>query len=164
MTDIKGSIEAAQSTSVEGAVAEPARRLDSLVADPASGGQLLRSDYAGEVWFGGRPKFEKDGIVLPGRYEQITSAIVLPDSHVYRAETIGEALIQTTGALLSARTTSQGGDAQILGCRAALTPDPGDASLLRVELTVEALALLSVGVSYRVTVICSPDAVAPSSP
>lgn len=34
----------------------PAQRIDTVVADPVTGDQRRRTDYAGTVWYGDRPQ------------------------------------------------------------------------------------------------------------
>jgi len=161
--DIKGSIEAAQAMTPEDAVVAPAQRLDTIVIDPAGGAQLHRSDYAGEIWFGGRPTFS--GInALPGQTSEIDSTLPLPDSLVYAGGTDGSVQIQTTAALLSARATSAGGAGQILETVGTLEPDPDGGGTLLTTVRIAAVALLPVGISYRLTVICSPEAVTTGAP
>ena len=52
--------------------------------DPVSGQQRRRTDYAGTIWFGGRPQMVGEH-PLPGRNAQITTPLWLPDSHRYDA-------------------------------------------------------------------------------
>jgi hypothetical protein len=53
--DVKRDIDAAKESRDE-IHPEPAARLDMLVHDVRSGEQRLRTEYAGTVWYGGRPR------------------------------------------------------------------------------------------------------------
>ena len=135
---------------------EPAQRLDMLFTDPVSGEQRQRTDYAGTVWYGGRPQMTPGMVVSRGGGAQITTPFWLPDSHVYEAEAAGDVLVQASAAVQSSRD-----DCQILEVRAALGENPQDSGLQRVYLAVTAAAQLPLGVAYRVTVTCAPGAVRP---
>lgn len=133
----------------------PAERLDTVVADPVSGGQRLRTDYAGTVWYGGRPQM---GRPLAGSFAEITAPVWLPDSHLYEPGAAGDAQVQAGGSVQSAWIQSAGAGLQIFEVSAALGEDPESSGTLRVYLTVTAAANLPLGVAYRVTVLCAPEA------
>ena len=134
----------------------PAQRLDTVVADPVSGAQRRRTDYAGTVWFGGRPE---PGQPRPAGYTEIKNPFWLPDSHVYESSAAADAQIQASAAVQSALILSGGGGLQIFEVSAALGEDARTAGALRVYLAVTGAAELPLGVAYRVTVICAPEAV-----
>ena len=132
----------------------PAQRIDTLVADPASGEQRRRTDYAGTVWYGGRPQFVGSH-PLPGKHARISASVWLPDSHTYAA---GAAVqVQATAAVQAGMATSTGGDFMVLDAGAALGADPQDSATMLVYLTVNAVASLPLGVAYRVIVVCVPE-------
>jgi hypothetical protein len=134
----------------------PQQRLDTLVADPVSGEQRHRTDYAGTVWYGGRPQMTAGMVISRGGGAQISTPFWLPDSHVYEAAAAGDAQVQASASIQSARD-----DCQILEVGAALGENPQDSGLLRVYLAVTAAAQLPLGVAYRVSVICAPQALRP---
>jgi hypothetical protein len=136
----------------------PAQRLDTVVTDPVSGEKRRRTDYAGTVWYGGRPQMTAGLVMSQGGAAQITTPFWLPDSHAYEPAAAGDAQIQASAAVQS--TTEYG---QILEVGAALGEDPQDSGALLVFVTVTAAARVPFGASYRVTVICGPEALRPSA-
>jgi hypothetical protein len=140
---------------------EPAQLIDTVVADPVSGEQRLRTDYAGTIWYGGQPEM---GRPRQGALAQITTPVCLPDSHMYQPAAAAAARLQASAAVQSAWIQSAGGALQIFEVRAALGEDPQNSDALRVYVAVTAEANLPLGVAYRVTVICPPEALRPSAP
>ncbi len=134
----------------------PAQRIDTVVTDPASGEQRRRTDYAGTVWYGGRPQMTAGIVMSQGGAAQITTPFWLPDSHAYEPGAAGDAQIQASAAIQS--TTEYG---QILEVGAALGDDAQNSGALLVYMTVTAAARVPLGVAYRVTVICGLDALRP---
>jgi hypothetical protein len=134
----------------------PAERIDTLVADPDSGEQRRRTDYAGTVWYGGRPQLVGSH-PLPGTHAQISASFWLPDSHAYAAGGADGVQVQATAAVQGGLATSTGGDLMVLDAGAALGADPQNSSTMLVYLTVNAVASLPFGVTYRVTVVCAPE-------
>src|SRR4051794_31813060 len=134
----------------------PVQRIETGVTEPVSGERRHRTDYAGTVWYGGRPQM---GRPLPGGDAEITAPFWLPDSHVYEPGAVGEAQVQASAAVQSAWIQSAGGSYQIFEASAALGEYPEHDGGLRVFVAVTAFATLPLGVAYRVTVICAPDLV-----
>jgi hypothetical protein len=134
----------------------PTPRIDTVVADPASGEQRRRTDYAGTVWYGGRPQMAGGMLIGGGGLAQITSPFWLPDSHLYEPAAAGDAQVQASAAIQSAAR-----DSQILEVSAALGEDPQNSAGLLVFVAVTAVASLPLGVSYRVTVVCRSQALQP---
>ena len=134
----------------------PAERIDTVVADSRSGEQRLRTDYAGTIWYGGRPEM---GRPLQGALAEITTPVRLPDSHLYESGAAEDAQIQASAAVQSVWIQSAGGALQIFDVSAALAESPEDSAALVVFVTVTAEANLPLGVAYRVTVVCAPGAV-----
>ena len=87
--------------------AAPAPRLDTRVTDAETGEQLHRTDYAGTVWYGGRPQVMAGGVVSTGGVAQISTPFVLPDSHRYARDALTEAHVQVTAAVLSSSDSAQ---------------------------------------------------------
>jgi len=138
----------------------PAQRIDTVVADAVSGQQRRRTDYAGTVWYGGRPQM---GRPLPAGDAEIATPFWLPDSHMYEREAVGDAQLQASAAVQSALIQSSGGSVQIFEANAALGEHSQSNGALLVFMTVTAFASLPLGVAYRVTVICAPEALRPVS-
>ncbi|MDQ5832267.1 MAG: hypothetical protein M3550_04315 [Actinomycetota bacterium] len=131
----------------------PAQRIDTVVADPVTGEQRRRTDYAGTVWYGEPPQMTRGIVISRGAGAQITTPFWLPDSHVYRAEAAGEAQVQASAAV-----QSMVDHCQILEVGASLGQDPQNTGGLLVYMAVTAAGRLPLGVAYRVTVICAPEA------
>lgn len=131
----------------------PAPRIDTVVADPVTGRQRRRTDYAGTVWYGERPQMTRGIVMSQGAGAQITTPFWLPDSHVYEAEATADAQVQA-----SAGIQSMAEQCQILEVGASMGEDPQNSRALRVCMTVTAAGRLPLGVAYRVTVICAPEA------
>ena len=159
--DIKSSIESAHGLSPADAVFAPARRIETLVTDPTSHEPRRRTDYAGTIWFGGRPQLT--AVRSMGNEAQISTALRLPDSHGYEAQAAEGAQIQASVGVQGALATRiAGGTFHILEADAALGAEPGD-GMLFVLLTVGAVATLPLGLAYRVTVVCDPAGILPAS-
>lgn len=155
-SDMRESIESAQAMSGDDPVHVPAQRIDALVADPTSGKQRHRTDYAGTIWFGGRPQMVGKK-PLPGADADINSILLLPDSHLYVPGAAEEVQLQASVAVQGAMATSYGGYFQILEGEAALAEDPSGA--FAVHLAVRAMLTLPVGLAYRVIVLSDPASV-----
>ena len=134
----------------------PALRLDTVVTDPQTGEQRRRTDYSGTVWYGGRPQMTGGMVIGGGGIAQITTPFWLPDSHKYGPEAAAAAQIQAGAAVQSAAR-----DGQILDVNAGLGEDPQGGGALLAYVGVTAVASLPLGVAYRVTVICAPEALRP---
>jgi len=128
----------------------PVDRIETAVTDPVSGELRHRTDYAGTVWYGGRPQM---GRPLPGGDAEITTPFWLPDSHIYEPAAVGETQVQATAAVQSAWIQSAGGSYQIFEVSAALGEYSESDGGLRVFVAVTAFATLPLGVAYRVTVV-----------
>lgn len=127
----------------------PAQRLDTLVMHPASATQRRRTDYAGTVWYGGRPQLIGDS-ARSGPSARVESPFWLPDSHAYEARDVQ---IQAVAALQCALSVSSGSTSAILEIDAALGENPADPGVLRLFVILVAIARLPLGITYRVTVI-----------
>jgi hypothetical protein len=147
----------AQEMSADEVVPVPAGRIDTVVGDPVSGEQRRRTDYAGTVWFGGRPQIV-GGQPLPGRNAEIQTPFWLPDSHRYEPGAGGDVQLQASAAVQGGMATSAGGNFQILEVAAALGEDPQSGGALRVFVAVTAVTTLPLGVAYHVTVVCPAEA------
>ena len=153
--EVKRDIDAAKESRDE-IHPEPTARLDMLVYDASSGEPRLRTDYAGTVWYGGRPQ---PGRTRPAGGAELAAPFWLPDSHRYDSGLVAGASVQASAALQSAWISSAGGSLQIFSVAAAFGEDPDGGGSARVYLAVSAAAELPLGVSYRVTVVCAPAAV-----
>lgn len=99
----------------------PAQRIDTVVADPVTGDQRRRTDYAGTVWYGDRPQITGAMVMSRGATAQITTPFWLLDSHVYEAGATGNAQIQASAAVQGTSEFSH-----LLEVGAGLGQDPQD--------------------------------------
>lgn len=156
-------ITRAQQMSAAEMVFAPSQRLDTLVKDADSGDERRRTDYAGTVWYGGRPEIVGKHPLPGDAAAQINGTFWLPDSHVYEAAATAGADIQATAAVQGGLATSAGGNLLLLDFMSALGDDPSGSGTSRVYAALTAVASLPFGVSYRVTVICLPELVRPAA-
>jgi len=103
----------------------PAQRIDTAVADPVTGDQRRRTDYAGTVWYGDRPQITGAMVMSRGATAQITTPFWLLDSHVYEAGATGNAQIQASAAVQGTSEFSH-----LLEVGAGLGQDPQDSGAL----------------------------------
>ena len=149
-------IKKAQAISADTVIPTAAPRIDTLVADPM-GEPRHRTDYAGTVWYGGRPEIIGRQ-PLPGADAEITAPFWLPDSHAYEPELAETVQIQASAAVQGGNATSTGGNFQILEVAAALGEDPQGEGGSFLFVAVSAVATLPFGVAYRMTVVSPPEA------
>jgi hypothetical protein len=133
-------------------------RIDTVVTDAATAEPRHRTDYAGTVWYGGRPQMTPGVVVSVGGIAQITTPFWLPDSRLYATDAADEVAVQATAAVQSMMETCQ-----ILEVAAALGPNPSGGAGFCVSMAITASARLPLGVAYRVTVVCRPEALAPAA-
>src|SRR4051812_30697864 len=88
-----GDINKAAQITADQVTLAPSQRIDTQVADPGSGEQRRRTDYAGTVWYGGRPQMVRRH-PLPGTHAEISGSFWLPDSHTYGAGAAGGVQVQ----------------------------------------------------------------------
>lgn len=141
-------------------VAQP--RLDTIVTEFPTEARRLRSDYAGMAWIGDGPD-DETGMMGPG-YQRRTvgSQLFLPDTHWYDADALADVEVQISVGLLQVPVTDRGTQG-LVGAIAEPVVDfyehpeglPGAGICL--ELRGEIWS--NLGLSYRVTVLCRPEAV-----
>lgn len=134
-----------------------------LVAGPGSAEQrLLRTDYAGVAWIGDRPD-DETGLTGPDyRKRHFDTRLFLPDTHWYDADALADAEVQVTAALLQVAATDRGSQG-LVGAwaepEAELYEHPEGLDGVGICLWLRGDVWSNVGLSYRVTVLCAPDAV-----
>ena len=124
-------------------------RLDHMVTDAATGQAMRSTEYSGVVWIGGQPP-------TGGMYLRRTvlaskprvSSVFLPDSLPY---------LDAEATVVTHTWVSSGPDAFIVAGQAELAPDPRDAQLRWVQLTVRVAGSVPVGIGYRIVVEAHPD-------
>jgi hypothetical protein len=133
----------------------PQPRIDTLVTDAATGLQRRRTEYAGTVWFGGRPQVTGFGTVTRTSMAGIESPFFLPDSLPYRPDPLEDAVVACTVAIQGAEE----GTHQVLDCRAGLVPDPRNPAVCWMQLQVVARSMVPLAVSYRVVAVVALNGV-----
>ena len=136
---------------------EPQPRIDVLVTDAATGGQLRRTTYAGTVWFGGRPQVGGGVMITRSQMAVVQSPFYLPDSLRYRADQIASALIAITVAVQSSPEHSH----HVASAQARLDPDSRNPAVAWLQVQLLAAVATPTGISYRVEVVAPPDTVLP---
>lgn len=138
--------------------AVPQPRIDVLVtAADGSGRTLRRTEYHGTVWYGGRPQLTHRPST--GVAAGISTPFWVPDSLAYRDDRAHSAVVTASVGLQSVQTTGQ-----VVELGAALHPHPGHAGLSYVLFSLQATAVLPLGLSYHVVVLADADAVEPVAP
>lgn len=141
-------------------------RIDALVtgfvAGSAAGRQVLRTDYAGVAWIGDRPD-DETGLMGPDyRKRQFDSRLFLPDTHWYGLEALEDVEVQVSAGLLQVAATDRGSQG-LVGAWAEphveFYEHPDGLDGVGVCLWLRGDIWSNVGLSYRITVLCPPEAV-----
>ncbi|HEX7743906.1 MAG TPA: hypothetical protein VF462_01405 [Micromonosporaceae bacterium] len=142
-------------------------RIDTVVTGFTAGSgrvapTVLRTDYAGMAWIGDRPD-DETGLTGPDyRRRSFDTRLFLPDTHWYNADLLADAEVQASGALLQVAATDRGSQG-LVGAWAE--PDvefyehPDGLGGVGLCLWLRGDIWSNVGLSYRVTVLCAPEAV-----
>jgi hypothetical protein len=142
-------------------------RLDTMVTGfsgdlGADGSRRVRTDYAGVAWIGDEPD-DDTGMLGPGyRRRRFDARLFLPDTHWYDADLLADAEVQVSGALLQVPATKQ--DTQgLVGAAAAPVVEfyehPEGEPGTGVCLWLRGDIWSNVGLTYRITVLCAPEAI-----
>jgi hypothetical protein len=137
-------------------------RIDTVATGFFTDTRQLRSDYAGIAWIGDRPGAES-GLMGPEyRRRRVDSRLFLPDTHWYDVDVLEDVEVQVTCGLLQIPGTAQ----ETQGLVGAIAepvvefyehPEGLDGVGLCLGLRGDIWS--NVGLSYRITVLCVPDAV-----
>jgi hypothetical protein len=130
----------------------PQPRIDLLVDTP-DGTRRRRTEYAGTVWYGGRPQLTAMGAMSMTQGARIESPFFLPDSLPYRADALDGAVLQCT---VAAANISD--HVYLFENEASFVTDPSGAPTW-VQVRVLATARVPLALSYRVIALTSLDAV-----
>ncbi|WP_148086486.1 hypothetical protein [Micromonospora sp. HM5-17] len=141
-------------------VAQP--RLDTIVTGFPADVRRLRTDYAGIAWIGDRPDQESGQLGPDYRKREVESRLFLPDTHWYDLDALDDVEVQVSAGLLQVATTAM----RTQGLVGALAEpvveffehpegEPGVGLCLGLRGTI----FSNLGLSYRVTVLCRPEAV-----
>lgn len=137
-------------------------RLDTLVTEWRSEAQRLRTDYAGTAWLGDRPA-DDTGLAGPDYTRRgVDVQLFLPDTHWYAVDALDDVEIQVTGGLVQVAATARQTQG-LVGALAAPTVDffehPDGEPGVGICLSLRGEIWSNLGLSYRVSVLCRPDAV-----
>ena len=137
---------------------EPQPRIDTLVR-LAGGGEARRTEYAGTVWFDGKP--EVSGLTLrraPNaprgiRTPNFSTSFFLPDSLQYQRTALGDATLSVSVVLQGSGETGA-----IVDAGATFTDDPTGAPATWIQVYVRGHLSWPAGVGYRIVALTPSDA------
>ncbi|MEQ4304620.1 hypothetical protein ABNF97_25120 [Plantactinospora sp. B6F1] len=141
-------------------VAQP--RLDTVVTEFSADARRLRSDYAGMAWIGDRPDPDSGQLGPDYRQREVDSQLFLPDTHWYDVDGLDDVEVQVTAALLQVASTAmrtQGLVGAIAEPVVEFFEHPEGLPGVGLCLDLRGQIFSNLGVSYRVTVLCAPEAV-----
>jgi hypothetical protein len=142
-------------------------RIDVAVSgfDIGSGGggrRLLRTDYAGVAWIGDRPDDETGLMGSDYRKRRFDTRLFVPDTHWYDADALADIEVQVSAGLLQVAATDRGSQG-LVGAWAEpeveLYEHPEGLDGVGLCLWLRGDIWSNVGLSYRITVLCPPEAV-----
>jgi hypothetical protein len=141
-------------------VAQP--RLDTIVTGFPADVRLLRSDYAGVAWIGDRPDPSTGQLGPDYRRREVESRLFLPDTHWYDVDALDDVEVQVSAGLLQVAVTSMRTQGLVGSLAEPVVEffehpegEPGVGLCLGLRGTI----FSNLGLSYRVTVLCRPEAV-----
>lgn len=144
-------------------VAQP--RLDTIVTAFDRDARRLRTDYAGMAWIGDTPDAET-GLLGPDyRQRSVDSRLFLPDTHWYDLDALDDVEVQLSAGLLQVASTAmrtQGLVGALAEPVVEFFEHPEGAAGVGLCLTLRGHIFSNLGLSYRVTVLCRPEAVLPA--
>jgi hypothetical protein len=136
----------------------PHPRIDHLVTG-LDGQPLRRTDHQGVVWFGGRQSAQTGRtMVMRQQSAAIATPFWLPDSLAYRTEAAGRIVVSVSVGLLYVPE-----NCALAEVSARLAVNEQHPAFSHVLMQLQGAARVPIGVSYSVTVLAPPDAVAPNS-
>ncbi|WP_422769166.1 hypothetical protein ACN28C_20570 [Plantactinospora sp. WMMC1484] len=141
-------------------VAQP--RLDTVVTDFYIDARRLRSDYAGMAWIGDRPDAESGQLGPDYRQRNVESQLFLPDTHWYDLDRLDDVEVQVSVGLLQVAGTAlrtQGLVGIVTEPVAEFFEHPEGLPGVGLCLGLRGQIFSNLGLSYRVTVLCAPEAV-----
>lgn len=134
-------------------VAHP--RIDHLVMG-LDGRPLRRTDHRGVAWFGGRQAAQTRGmVVVRSQTAAIVSPFWVPDSLTYRSEATASIVVSFSASALYVSE-----NCTLAEITARLAPNEQHPAVSHVFMHLRGAARVPLGISYEVTVLAPPDAVA----
>ncbi|MDG4787455.1 hypothetical protein O7626_16200 [Micromonospora sp. WMMD1102] len=141
-------------------VAQP--RLDTVVTEFVTDARRLRSDYAGMAWIGDRPDPESGQLGPDYRQRGVDSQLFLPDTHWYDVDALDDVEVQVSVGLLQVAGTAlrtQGLVGAIADPVVEFFEHPEGLPGVGLCLGLTGQIFSNLGLAYRVTVLCAPEAV-----
>ncbi|MDW5322555.1 hypothetical protein [Plantactinospora sp. KLBMP9567] len=141
-------------------VAQP--RLDTVVTEFATDARRLRSDYAGMAWIGDRPDPESGQLGPDYRQRGVDWQLFLPDTHWYDVDRLDDVEVQVGAGLLQVASTAlrtQGLVGAVAEPVVEFFEHPEGLPGVGLCLGLRGQIFSNLGVTYRVTVLCAPEAV-----
>lgn len=147
-------------------------RLDSLVTGFSvdhgpTDARRLRTDHAGVAWIGDRPKSETGMMGSDYRRRHVDVRLFLPDTHWYDVDALADVEVQVSAAVVQVPGTSQGTQG-LVGALAEPVVEfyehPDGQAGVGLCLWLRGDIWSNVGLSYRVSVLCAPEAVVRTGP
>jgi hypothetical protein len=127
-------------------------RIDLTVTD-ANGKVMRRVEYTGLVWFGGPPP--GDGMIISTARSGLSEQFIPPDSHPFHPEKWKQASVAIE------LSKFWGDDGLPPTYAAGFSPDPQGRPYFWITVAFQASRCrVPVAYSYRITVLCEPDAIA----
>jgi hypothetical protein len=140
-------------------VAQP--RIDTVVTEFHTESRRLRSDFAGMAWIGDKPDAETGMMGSDYRRRAVESQLFLPDTHWYDVDALDDVEVQFAVGLVQVPATDRGTQG-LVGSLAEPEVDffehPAGLDGVGLCLTLHGDIWSNVGLSYRVTVLCRPEA------
>jgi hypothetical protein len=133
----------------------PHPRIDHLVTG-LDGNPRRRTDHHGIAWFGGRPATQVGMMVMQHQAAGIVSPFWVPDSLAYRTDAADDITVTISVGLIYVPE-----NCALTEVSARLAPNDANPVWSHVLLQLQGTARIPIGVSYAVTVLAPPDAVAP---
>ncbi len=140
-------------------VAQP--RIDTVVTEFHTDSRRLRSDFAGMAWIGDEPA-DDTGMMGPDyRRRTVDSRLFLPDTHWYDVDALDDVEVQFAVGLVQVPGTDRGTQG-LVGAIAEPEVDffehPAGLDGVGLCLGLRGEIWSNVGLSYRITELCRPDA------
>ena len=133
---------------------DPQPRIDVRVEDAASGEPRRLTTYSGLVWYGGRINVTESFNSF--HTDWFEGPFFLPDSLPYDPARSGTLTVAATVAL-----QGTGGEWASVLASGSVVPDPRGQPVSWVQVHLAGKGRIPIGLSYRVEVLATPDAVLP---
>jgi hypothetical protein len=133
----------------------PQPRIDTLVADPVTGGELRRTEYSGTAWYGAPPDTGGRIVSFVTRSVRDATPVFLPDSLPYRQGALGNATVSCNAAVQASNNETH----LVTNAQAGFVDDPRGGETAWLQLLLDIYGHEPLGIAYRVVVLCDRAAV-----